>query len=82
MNKSHNEALTAWKVELVKARTDLGTNVKALTKKEVALRDLRLQHVLLIRTLYGEMQSSAVKEVALHGSMASVEDETDEERAL
>lgn len=42
----------------------MGINVKALDAKEAALRDLILQHALLIQALYGVMKSLAVKEIA------------------
>lgn len=82
LEKIHKEASAAWKVELAKARTDLGISAKALAEKEASLRGMGLKHAFLIRTLYGLTLCSAVREVALKRSMAPVEDEIDGERAL
>lgn len=82
LEKSHKKATSAKNEELAKVRAELKTKAQAMSEKEAALRDLSLQHSLLIRTLYGVMSSLTVEESTLRRSLAPAEDEIDEEKAL
>lgn len=51
LEDGHKEVVSARTKELVGVRADLKTNAQALAMKEAVLRDLSLQHALLIQTL-------------------------------
>lgn len=82
LEKSHNKVSISKNEELAKAKADLGIAVQTLAEKEAALRDLCLQHALLIRTLYRVMKFLSVTEAALQWSLVRTEDENNEEGAL